>query len=577
MALITKDSPVGVDVAVNTIQNALYTGLVTNGTWTNYESYPRAYRNETKNGIKPEIFTGNGNDYVDAFSNDKFTVTSFFLTNNETVVNDDMFTSDISVIFQVDLNKLYTRPPHRFDEEFRNQIVKIFRDLNGYFSFVSAVTDIDSVYEGIDTSQVQITDTHPCHVVRFELTANYQHACDNVFATGDCTIKVDEVTTTDESVEGAGDGTATAVISGLQGNATFLWNDPAEQTTNPAISLNAGTYSVIVTDDNAPLCTASGSGTVEIAPPLPSCGIEITGIVVAAPSAPHLSDGTATATVTGATNIGYRWGNGQTTNPATGLSVGDITLTALDLDVLGCSDTLTEPVPARWDAKCELRGDEATSINDGSPTTSDIVEKWADLSGCGNDALQSVIGSQPTWEGTYLQFDGSDFMDLAYTLSKIPNRSIYIVFKQDSLPGLAYIYGDGNSSGTTESTGSSLVTVGSVRYQSNYGGNNNTTLRRTRGSTAPSTNTVLYSDRFTSGAGPLTTLEIDGVGETETDGGGTATAIDGIPSKFSLGRLGELTSLNITGRMYEFIFFSSEVTPTVHADVTNYLTTKYGL
>ncbi len=76
MALITKDSPVGVDVAVNTIQNALYTGLVTNGTWTNYESYPRAYRNETKNGIKPEIFTGNGNDYVDAFSNDKFTVTS---------------------------------------------------------------------------------------------------------------------------------------------------------------------------------------------------------------------------------------------------------------------------------------------------------------------------------------------------------------------------------------------------------------------------------------------------------------------------------------------------------------------
>jgi hypothetical protein len=173
--------------------------------------------------------------------------------------------------------------------------------------------------------------------------------------------------------------------------------------------------------------------------------------------------------------------------------------------------------------------------------------------------------------------DGSDFMDLGYVLSKIKNRSIYVVFKQDVLPALAYIYGDGNSTGTTESTGSSLVTVGAVRYQSNYGGDNNTTLRRTRGSTAPTTDIVLYSDRFTSGSGPLTTLEINGVGETETDGGGTATGIGGIPSRFSLGRLGELTALNVTGRLYEFIFFGEEVTATVNSDVTDYLKSKYSL
>jgi hypothetical protein len=310
---------------------------------------------------------------------------------------------------------------------------------------------------------------------------------------------------------------------------------------------------------------------------LPSCGISIDEIIVVPPSAPHLSDGTAFATVSGATNIGYRWGNGQTTNPATGLSVGDITLTALDLDVLGCSDTLTEPVAARWEAKCWLRADEPTSINDGSPSTSDLVETWSDLSGCGNDAIQSVIGSQFTWEDTYMQLDGSDFMDLGYVLSKIKDRSIYVVFKQDVLPSIAYIYGDANSTGTTSSTGSSLVTVSTSRYQSNYGGNNNTTLRRTRGSTLPSTNLLLYSDRFTSGSGPLTTMEINGVGETETDGGGAATGIDGAPSMFSIGRLGELTALNMTGRLYEFIFFGEEVTATVHSDVTDYLKSKYSL
>jgi len=161
MALILKNSPVGVDKSIDTIQKALYTELVTNGTWTNYESYHRAYRNETKNGIKPEVFTGNGNDYADVYMDDKFTVTSFFLVDNETEIEEDMFTSDISVIFQVNLNKLYTTAPHRFDEEFRNQIVKIFRGLNGTFSFNSITTSIDGVYSGLDTEQVKLNDTHP--------------------------------------------------------------------------------------------------------------------------------------------------------------------------------------------------------------------------------------------------------------------------------------------------------------------------------------------------------------------------------------------------------------------------------
>jgi hypothetical protein len=265
MTLILKDRPVGVDKAVDTIQNALYSHLVDNGAWANYESYHRAYRNETNNGVKPEIFSLEGNDYRDAFMSDKFTVTSFFLVANETEVSEDMFTSDISVIFQVDLNKLYPTSPHRFDEEFRTEIVDVFRGLNGTFSFDGAVTDIDSVYAGLDTTKVKLDDTHPRHVVRFELTAKYMHSCGNVFATtgATCNISV-TVDAEDETSLGANDGTAEANPTGEQitGQVSYLWDDPLAQTTKIASGLSPNTYTVEVTDLNLGSCTAQGSGTV---------------------------------------------------------------------------------------------------------------------------------------------------------------------------------------------------------------------------------------------------------------------------------------------------------------------------
>ncbi len=55
------------------------------------------------------------------------------------------------------------------------------------------------------------------------------------------------------------DGTATVSVFGGSGSYTFLWT-PGGQTTNPAVGLAAGTYSVLVTDING--CTGSTNVTV---------------------------------------------------------------------------------------------------------------------------------------------------------------------------------------------------------------------------------------------------------------------------------------------------------------------------
>lgn len=57
------------------------------------------------------------------------------------------------------------------------------------------------------------------------------------------------------------DGTATAAVSGEQGEITYQWNDPENQTTSTAVGLEEETYTVTVTDELG--CTLTSSGEVE--------------------------------------------------------------------------------------------------------------------------------------------------------------------------------------------------------------------------------------------------------------------------------------------------------------------------
>ena len=84
-------------------------------------------------------------------------------------------------------------------------------------------------------------------------------ACDNRNSIGpsECTIGA----TLETTPSTGSNGTATAIVTGGQGDISFLWSDG--QTTNPAIDLPVGPISVIVTDSITPDCTAFALGNVE--------------------------------------------------------------------------------------------------------------------------------------------------------------------------------------------------------------------------------------------------------------------------------------------------------------------------
>lgn len=130
---------------------------------------------------------------------------------------------------------------------------------------------------------------------------------------------------------GACDGTATASATGGIGPYFYQWNDPNSQTTQTAIGLCPGTYTVTVTDSQVPACTFQA--TVTITQPALLTATAVGNDV----SCGNLCDGTATAFPQGGTApYTYAWNfAGQSGQTATDLCVGNYTVTITDAN--GCS------------------------------------------------------------------------------------------------------------------------------------------------------------------------------------------------------------------------------------------------
>ena len=178
---------------------------------------------------------------------------------------------------------------------------------------------------------------------------------------------------------GVSDGSATVTSVGGTGAYTYVWNDPFTQTTTTADSLGAGSYTVVVTDSNA--CVASASVTVNN-----TGGASITVDSVVNVTCNGDADGTVNITTSGGlAPLTYLWSNTATTEDLVGLTAGIYNLTVTDgagcLSILDTS--ISEPTAiivstSSIDISC-------FGSNDGSGTAtasggaSPYVYLWNDL------------------------------------------------------------------------------------------------------------------------------------------------------------------------------------------------------
>ena len=178
------------------------------------------------------------------------------------------------------------------------------------------------------TYKVVVTDAHGCK------------DSSTIIITQPGQIRDSVIAITNVKCNGGSGGSAKVGIKGGTPGYTYLWS-PGGQTTNPAVGLSAGTYTLTITDKNG--CTATISVTITQPPPIiltmSNTGEKCNGNI----------NGTATVSASGGTpGYNYVWApGGSTKTTISNLSVGCYTVTVTDAN--GCTATastcITQPLP----------------------------------------------------------------------------------------------------------------------------------------------------------------------------------------------------------------------------------------
>ena len=185
MAIVHKIDRDGVDVVIEKLQDYTFPNL--SGFWlgtATYESYPRANKNFKKEGnIIPEVSLDE-KEYKSVLNVDKFSVTSFFLTEDNRVFDKHnlQFTQTISMIFQADLVELYGKS-HRADEEFNMDVIRILKKNKSYiFGDITLTEGVNNVYSdltitGVLKDKINLTDKSQFHVLKATFDVVYSDTC----------------------------------------------------------------------------------------------------------------------------------------------------------------------------------------------------------------------------------------------------------------------------------------------------------------------------------------------------------------------------------------------------------------
>ena len=134
--LYLKNNPVGIDKTINDINETVYNSLG----WTpenniSYNAYSRALKNPRNGGIVPEVYkvedvtTGIPfGEYSEVLYDDNVNASSFFYVddNVSAVDNGRLFTTTISMVFQLDLSVVANNILHRGDEEINTLLREIY-------------------------------------------------------------------------------------------------------------------------------------------------------------------------------------------------------------------------------------------------------------------------------------------------------------------------------------------------------------------------------------------------------------------------------------------------------------------
>lgn len=130
----------------------------------------RAYVVNRENGDIPAVLKSETTQYEDVLLDSNISGTCFFVSSNPHNVNSSLITSNVSVYFSVNLEKLYSSiTTERANEYFKKDIIDLLK--YGMFTLTSITEGLEA-YSSFDL--VKASDNmQPFYLVRFDTEIEY--------------------------------------------------------------------------------------------------------------------------------------------------------------------------------------------------------------------------------------------------------------------------------------------------------------------------------------------------------------------------------------------------------------------
>ena len=159
----------GQDCVIKSLQTDIYNEL--SKQFDNVEGYGRVYRNNTDNGVIPEVFIS-GDDYGEVFLNDTQDVTFSFITSENHSTNDgQLYITEVKAVFWFNLEKLDFE--QRNDSEAQRIVSVILNDLIRGNEISEIQTGLSNIFNGFNIDDLKYTDMQPYHCFSINFDIQY--------------------------------------------------------------------------------------------------------------------------------------------------------------------------------------------------------------------------------------------------------------------------------------------------------------------------------------------------------------------------------------------------------------------
>ena len=176
--LIQKSNPVGIDIPIQRFQAYIHSALSAKWNVTDdYRCYARADRNKTDNGYIAEVLIDGTGSYDAVYEDKRYAAQSFFGLSTRAENESGRLTTDVHLVFFVDVKRLKPAISHRADEEIRKDVINACSSGMYGFNFESLETGLENVlreYPGTRRDdRLKYVDMQPVHCFRLNFLLTY--------------------------------------------------------------------------------------------------------------------------------------------------------------------------------------------------------------------------------------------------------------------------------------------------------------------------------------------------------------------------------------------------------------------